>query len=356
MQTVTEPVAFGIQRWPENGLESVERCPVCGSRMRTVLYEGLTDRVFFCAPGTWTLHRCGECRSAYLDPRPTRDTVGLAYSRYFTHAADDRGSVHGLSWMGRLRRAVSNGYLNHHYGTDFRPASPLGRLVVPMLPGKRAQLVALARNLPAVRSGATLLDVGCGNGNFLDFARRAGWRVAGVEPDPLAVETARGRGLEVRPGGIELLAGASAAFDVVTLSHVIEHVHEPLQMLRACHQLLKPGGALWLETPNLDSLGHRFYGRNWRDLDPPRHLVLFTWGSLVKALEAVGFARIDPQPYRPLCCHIFAASEAITRGCDPHRDARLSLGGRWRAFLADWRARRQIEQREFITVKAWKRP
>lgn len=356
MQAATESEASGIRPWPKDGLEPVERCPVCTSVLRTVLYEGLTDRVFFCAPGTWTLHRCGECRSAYLDPRPTRDAVSLAYSRYFTHAADDRESVHGLSWMGRLRRAVGNGYLNHRYRTDFRPASPLGRLVAPMVPGKRAQLVALARNLPAAWPGATLLDVGCGNGDFLDFARRAGWQVMGVEPDPQAAETARGRGLDVRPGGIEVLAGASAAVDVITLSHVIEHVHEPQQMLRACHRLLKPGGFLWLETPNLDSLGHRVYGPAWRGLEPPRHLVLFTWGSLAKALEAAGFARLEPQPYRPFCSYIFAASEAIARGRDPYRDARLSPSGRWRALLADRRARRQPEQREVITVKAWKRP
>lgn len=356
MQAAPEPAAFGIRTWPEDGLESVGRCPVCGSRLRTVLYEGLTDRVFFCAPGTWTLHRCGDCRSAYLDPRPTRDTIGLAYSRYFTHAAAGRDSVHGLSWMGRLRRAVGNGYLNHRYGTDFRPASPLGRFVVPVVPGKRAQLVALARNLPAARPGAALLDVGCGNGDFLDFAHRAGWQVMGVEPDPLAVETARGRGLEVRPGGIEVLDGVRAAFDVITLSHVIEHVHEPLEMLRACYRLLKPGGFLWLETPNLDSLGHRVYGPAWRALEPPRHLVLFTWGSLERALEAAGFGCIEPQPHHPLCSHIFAASEAIARGRDPYRDARFSPGWRWRALLADRRARRQPEQREFITVKAWKRP
>jgi len=345
-----------MQTWPAEGLEHVEQCPVCGSADRTLLYEGLTDRVFFCAHGVWTLQRCRECRSAYLDPRPTRETIGLAYSRYYTHAAGDRGSVHGLSWMGRLRRAVGNGYLNGRYGTDFRPASLLGRLAVTMVPGKRVQLDAQARNLPSAWPGAALLDVGCGNGDFLDFARRAGWQVTGVDPDPKAAETAWSRGLDVRLGGIEVLDGSGAIFDVVTLSHVIEHAHEPLQMLRACQRLLRRGGFLWLETPNLDSIGHRVYGPNWRGLEPPRHFVLFTWGSLVRALEAAGFARIEPQPARPLCSSIFAASEAIARGRDPYTEARLSPIGRWRAFLANRRAERQPKGREFITVKAWKQP
>jgi len=347
----TEPVTSQARAWPEDGLERVVRCPVCGSAERALLYQALTDRVFFCAPGKWTLQRCAQCRSAYLDPRPTRNTIGLAYERYYTHAAEDS---EGVSPITRLRRAVRNGYLNHRFGTDYNPSSWLGRLVGPLLPGKRAQLDARARNLPPPTPNAALLDVGCGNGDFLDLARRTGWRVTGVDPDPKAVETARARRLDVRLGGLELLAGSGIAFDLITSSHVIEHVHEPLQMLRACHTLLKPTGFLWLETPNLDSIGHGLYGHAWRDLDPPRHLVLFTWRSLTSALEAAGFARVEAEPHRPLCRDIFAASEAIARGRDPVRDARLSVRGHWLAFRAELLARTRPEQREFITVKVWK--
>ena len=105
------------EKWPAHGLEYVNCCPVCCSTERKLLYEGLTDRVFFCAPGEWTLYRCQQCGSAYLDPRPTLDTIGLAYSKYFTHNCDDRGNIQNLSWFRRIRRILANGYLNYRFGT-----------------------------------------------------------------------------------------------------------------------------------------------------------------------------------------------------------------------------------------------
>ncbi len=94
-------------------------------------------------------------------------------------------------------------------------------------------------------------------------------------------------------GGIELFHDQSQLFDLITLSHVIEHVHYPIDLLRACHRLLKPGGVLWLETPNIKSYGHRFYGRFWRGLEPPRHLVIFSPSGLFSILNDTGFVNIE---------------------------------------------------------------
>jgi len=69
------------EKWLLYGLEYINKCPVCHSTERNLLYEGLTDCVFFCAPGEWTLYRCQKCCSAYFDPRPTPDTIGLAYKK-----------------------------------------------------------------------------------------------------------------------------------------------------------------------------------------------------------------------------------------------------------------------------------
>lgn len=60
-----------VSPWPPSDLERVTQCPVCGSSHRKLLYRRLTDRVFFCAAGTWALYACNSFGSAYLDPRPT---------------------------------------------------------------------------------------------------------------------------------------------------------------------------------------------------------------------------------------------------------------------------------------------
>ena len=104
--------------WPRDGLERVGHCPVCGAGESHVLHEGLTDRVFFCAPGTWTLHACESCTSAYLDPRPTPQTIGLAYQAYFTHA--DAPGYASLGPVSRFRRRLANGYRNRKFGTNER--------------------------------------------------------------------------------------------------------------------------------------------------------------------------------------------------------------------------------------------
>lgn len=342
------------QPWPADGLQWIEHCPVCGSAERTVLHAGLRDRVFFCAPGEWTLHRCQGCGSGYLDPRPTPETIGLAYRTYFTHRGAGQDPIGGLRWQRRLRRVLANGYRNYRFGTDERPASPLGVLVAMLFPSKKAVIEAEGRHLPPPAPGARLLDIGCGNGQFLEFAQRMGWQVVGVEPDPKAVEAARARGLDVRLGGVEVLEPQREQFEGITLSHVIEHVHDPRAVLRACHRLLKPGGWVWLESPNLDALGHRRYGASWRGLEPPRHLVLFNFESLCQALVSAGFANIEVQPYRPLCAAMFAASEAIARGKDPRKADRISVAGYFAARHAERQARRDPAVREFLTVRAYK--
>jgi 2-polyprenyl-3-methyl-5-hydroxy-6-metoxy-1,4-benzoquinol methylase len=341
-------------KWPEDGLEWLGCCPVCGAKERSVLHDDLKDCVFFCAPGKWTLYLCQSCGSGYLDPRPTRESIGLAYRRYFTHVLNTPQSTSELSWLHLIRRALANGYRNHRFGTRQRPASYLGVLAAMLLPSQRSVLESERRHLPRPSPGAQLLDVGCGNGDFLDFAHRAGWRVVGVELDSKAAETARSRGLDVRLGGVDVLDTEKERFDGITLSHIIEHVHDPLEVLHTCHHLLKPGGWIWLETPNLEAQGHMRYGTSWRGLEPPRHLILFTCASLTHALREAGFQSIQIQSYRPQCKHLWGASEAIRQGRDPYQFPELHGEDSRFAQHADYVARHNPGVREFITLKVSK--
>jgi SAM-dependent methyltransferase len=120
-----------------------------------------------------------------------------------------------------------------------------------------------------------------------------GWSVQGVEPDPAAADTARARGLSVATGTLEDAAFPAGRFDVVTLSHVIEHLRDPLGTLRECARVLAPGGRVIVVTPNAASDGARVFGSSWMAWDPPRHLVVFTPGSLERLMGAAGLSAIE---------------------------------------------------------------
>ncbi|MGH9160735.1 MAG: class I SAM-dependent methyltransferase [Vicinamibacteraceae bacterium] len=296
------------------------------------------------------MHRCTSCGSGYLDPRPTPETLGLAYREYYTHK--QKPDFESLDRVSKMRRALANGYRHWRFGTADAPGSRLGVLMLVMSPRYRAKVDATMRHLPKPRPGQRLLDVGCGNGTFLVRARSAGWTVVGVDLDSNAVTVGRQQGLDVRLGSVDTLDPAIEHFDVITLSHVIEHAHEPTGMLRACRSLLRRGGSIWIDTPNIDADGHRHFGADWLGLDPPRHLVLFSLGSLQRALSISGFAEMDVQPYRPLCATLFRASTAIAQGIGPYSKEGLKMPLPPDVEKSERIAKRTPARREYITVKA----
>lgn len=264
-------------------------CPVCGTT-GPVAFAGLKDRLYD-APGTWDLRRCesAACGAFWLDPCPTADSLPLAYEHYYTHAgaaaADPVGRVD--EWIARKILAATTGHAFRSSGMD-RMA---GRLLAKFGPLEESALASILWLAPSQRG--TLLDVGCGAGNFLQTMASLGWRVQGVEPDPAAADTARARGLSVATGTLESAAFPPGHFDVITLSHVIEHLRDPLATLRECARVLAPGGRVIVVTPNAASDGARVFGDSWMAWDPPRHLVVFTPTSLERLMGAAGLPAIE---------------------------------------------------------------
>lgn len=342
--------------WPPGELENVPACPICGSSDRTVLHENVVDNVFFAATGTWTLHACGQCGGAYLDPRPSPASIHRAYVNYYTHqdraVRDDFAS---LSLLRKLRRCLVNGYTNWRYSTCALPASKLGVLAAFVMPSLKRVLDRQYRNTPRLpQGGGTLLDVGCGDGSFIVLARTCGWDVVGLDPDPKAVSNAAKQGLTVYEGGIEYFDGQANLFDVITLNHVIEHVFDPVKVLETCRILLKPGGQLWLETPNIDSLGHARFQKNWRGLETPRHLVLFNRHSLEEAFVRAGFPpprdHVRPSPIAGM----FQASFAMKQGRSPYAAVTTSKALKLLGAIAAFAEVLLPSRREFLTVSARK--
>jgi len=179
------------------------------------------------------MQQCLNCATAYLDPRPTQSSMHLAYRTYYTHDAIDKHSTESMTWAQSIRHTLANGYRNWRYGTKSLPSSKIGIIAAYLLPTMRMSIDLSFRYLPHVWPGARLLDVGFGNGKSLEAALSAGWDVTGVDMDPKAVNNARERGLDVQQGGIDVYANHQESFDVITLSHVIEHVYDKFGKLDA---------------------------------------------------------------------------------------------------------------------------
>src|SRR5262249_10576488 len=140
------------------------------------------------------------------------------------------------------------------------------------------------------------LDFGCGGGSYLRRMHGAGWQVVGLDVSAAAVERVRtDLGLPALAGTLPHPLLEPAGFDVVTMWHSLEHVHDPPAVLREGRRLLVPGGRLLVAVPNIDSLAFRWFGPAWYALDLPRHLTHFTPRTLTLMLQQAGFR---PGPVR----------------------------------------------------------
>jgi 2-polyprenyl-3-methyl-5-hydroxy-6-metoxy-1,4-benzoquinol methylase len=278
-----------IQPWPIDQLESVNSCPICGSGRKHRLESNLIDWMSHPPTGMWSMNDCLGCGVAYLSPRPVSESIGKAYAHYYTHTSDKDDLVNNR--LRRVKDIFADKYYSVANGTGGLLdlfAYILVRLMIPV----SSYLDAKSRHLFELDSKpGRLLDVGCGNGEFLKFARNYGWDVCGIDLDEHAVAEAGSSGLDVSVGGIEVIA-AGERFDFISLSHVIEHVYDPTELVRSCYSLLNEGGTLWLETPNIEGLGHSIYKSNWRGFEPPRHLVLFNQTALSKICLDTGFVSV----------------------------------------------------------------
>lgn len=278
MATVADHISLVLTR------ADPQPCPLCGASQATrVWFRGLhavaavaADLAPAGAPGWWIV-RCSGCDLVRVDPAPQEADLPALYDEtYFT------GGIFG----GSTHAGGMSGHLSVYDSLQRRQASLRWH-------GRRlAHLERFVRPDPASAGRGRLLDVGCGAGYFLDAAREAGWQVRGVELSEAAVRVGREKlGLDIFQGTLAGAALPAAAFDVVTLFEVLEHLRDPGSALAEARRLLRPGGLLAIQVPNdLNAYRNQAFRRDNRWwVIPPLHLFYFTAATLAHWLRKLGF-------------------------------------------------------------------
>jgi 2-polyprenyl-3-methyl-5-hydroxy-6-metoxy-1,4-benzoquinol methylase len=224
-------------------------CPLCGSDEHEQLF----------VKHGFTFVRCPECELVFSNPQVDESLVVAEY----------RGGTSNDLWVDVL-------------------TSPR------QLELDRGKFGSILDELEPYRGGGRLLDVGCSIGLFLDLARERGWDGLGIEFGERALRHAREKlGLEVLDVPLEDAGFADASFDAVALLSVIEHVNEPRQLMRELRRVLRPGGALYLITPNVESLACRLLHERAATFDGRNHLVYFSPRTIRRVLSEAGFEPVS---------------------------------------------------------------
>jgi len=244
-------------------------CPLCGGE-RSELFRAAPDRFSPQTGSLYKIHRCLQCNMIYLNPRPAAEKSGQFYEhadylpfaslkskRSLTSQIYSLARRFNLRWKCRtiddyLQRITSN---QSKRGGDLTSAGQ-----------------------PATR---TLLDVGCGTGEFLAAMKLAGWQVEGLERDERAAKWAREQQqIFVTAGQVEQLADSTRQYDLITMWHVLEHLYRPGLALEILAQRLQNDGCLLIAVPNIAGVDARVYKSNWVALDAPRHVNHFSLETL----------------------------------------------------------------------------
>lgn len=255
-------------------------CPVCASNQ---LHKALTCKDYTVSKEEFDIWECAACTLRFTYPVPGEDSIGPYYQSdaYISHSDSGKGLINSLYKKART------------YTLQWK--------------------LKLVQKESSLQTGR-LLDIGAGTGAFLNTIKDAGWNGSGLEPDAGARKVAKDNyGLELQSPEL-LFALPKNQFDVITMWHVLEHVHRLHEYIEQIKQVLKPQGVALIAVPNYTSKDARHYKQFWAAYDVPRHLYHFSPKAIRMLVQAHGLKVADTVPMKLDAFYIAMLSEQYKNG------------------------------------------
>lgn len=238
---------------------SVDTCPICGTNK---LNDYLTVADHSVSHETFSIRQCKTCTLLITTPRPQNLDSYYASTQYISHAQTASSLFEKIYFAVRSRTLKQKLKLAEHYHTQRNPKS--------------------------------VLDYGCGTGEFLRTMLHAGWSVTGVEPSPQARQASQS---DIKPN---IYASESnlpeETFSLITLWHVLEHTDNPLATLQQLRTRMKPGAHIFIAVPNPAAYDTTRYKAHWAGYDVPRHLWHFTPASMKTLIKEARLTLVAQKP------------------------------------------------------------
>ena len=241
---------------------STTACPVCGNFQANLV---LTTTDYTVSNERFSILQCQHCSLRFTENIPSPNQIGKYYQseQYISHTNSNQGLFNKLYQLVRNYSLVSKRKLVEKFVT---------------------------------KTPGTLLDYGCGPGSFLNEMKSKGWEVKGIEPDNGAAQKAKGlTGVEIsHPSTLHSLTISS--IDVITMWHVLEHVHDLQGTLQTLKHILKHDGVMFVAVPNYQSFDAQYYKSYWAAYDVPRHLYHFSARSMEQLMDVHGLKIVKQFP------------------------------------------------------------